>query len=804
MKKLAALMCGVLLLVSIPIYVMAEGDSGNTNEGLIYEGVNLTDESEFQENTENYDEFTIIQDVDQDLSVITATVAGSPTVDEISVSLMGNICVNIVCTIPSSIVSQSGAYVKVNDDIYYVSQLEKSAGRYIIKANIAAKDYDKKISVSFCSSNGNTIQIMNTAGSLVDNIEFSVAAYITKILSGDYSSNTKAVAEALQNYCNYAKTYFNNASVVTPSQSIQTSMSNVSASTLSSYQMKQTVLNSNFVFLGQSIILENTTLVRFYFTMAEGKKVSDYTFKIGGVTVTPAKIGGVYYIDSQPLAATELTKKMYLEVYAGSTKIISYTVYGAASYMYMALSEDASEELKNVVKALYVYGQAAKSAQEAAAVVDESIPASEGNATVYTGIDYTVKAVGQYVNWDGVSNVAEFLDNEGNYCFAYDSTDYVVVIKTVNGVQVGTLNLKKQHSIFGAVICDSNGYYYVVTGQTGTNNPEDETVFISKYDSKGNHINTVGNNGSSSLGYWYGTKYYTCIPFDGGTCDVAINGNKLAVNYAREMYSGHQSNSVWIIDTTTMETQPTGTTKTNCNIYNSHSFSQRVIPLGDGFAFASQGDCFPRALTINILDGTRVFEGDIFHFWVQDGAYDNYNMSQLNPTYATMGDMVLLANKKIGYVGSSVRSLSSEALTQKRDVYIQIFDSTMDFTKESAYITTGTRSGLGGNNGRDSVTDYGVKWLTSDTSKTYKNPQAVSDGDDTIVVLYEQYSGSTYNGVYYIVLNGKGEITTPTTLFSATAKLNSCQTPIWKDGKVYWTANQYGNGSKLYNYILVP
>jgi len=590
MKRLAALMCGVLLLVSIPIYVMAEGDSGNTNEGLIYGGVDLTDESEFQENTENYDEFTIIQDVDQDLSVITATVAGSPTVDEISVSLMGNICVNIVCTIPSSIVSQSGAYVKVNDDIYYVSQLEKSAGRYIVKANIAAKDYDKKISVSFCSSNGNTIQIMNTAGSLVDNIEFSVAAYITKILSGDYSSNTKAVAEALQNYGNYAKTYFNNANVVTPSQSIQTSMSNISASTLSSYQMKQTVLNSNFVFLGQSIILENTTMVRFYFTMAEGKNVSDYTFKIGGVTVTPVKIGGVYYIDSQPLAATELTKKMYLEVYAGSTKIISYTVYGAASYMYMALSEDASEEQKNVVKALYVYGQAAKSAQEAAAVVDESIPASEGNATVYTGIDYTVKAVGQYVNWDGVSNVAEFLDNEGNYCFAY----------------------------------------------------------------------------------------------------------------------------------------------------------------------------------------------------------------------ATMGDMVLLDNKKIGYVGSSVRSLSSEALTQKRDVYIQIFDSTMDFTKESAYITTGTRSGLGGNNGRDSVTDYGVKWLTSDTSKTYKNPQAVSDGDDTIVVLYEQYSGSTYNGVYYIVLNGKGEITTPTTLFSATAKLNSCQTPIWKDGKVYWTANQYGNGSKLYNYILVP
>lgn len=50
-----------------------------------------------------------------------------------------------------------------------------------------------------------------------------------------------------------------------------------------------------------------------------------------------------------------------------------------------------------------------------------------------TGIKLSIAAAGEYRNWDGVSNVAQFVDNKGHYCFAYDNGKYVTVVKTKKG-----------------------------------------------------------------------------------------------------------------------------------------------------------------------------------------------------------------------------------------------------------------------------------------------------------------------------------------------------------------------------------
>ena len=185
-----------------------------------------------------------------------------------------------------------------------------------------------------------------------------------------------------------------------------------------------------------------------------------------------------------------------------------------------------------------------------------------------------IKAVGSYANWDGVTNVAQFKGPDGKLYYAINSDDSVTVYKTSGGEPIsGTVILKKQHPIFGTALCDSDGNFYLVTGETNTTDDTDvETIFISKYDSNGNHIKTTGDNGSSSLAYYYDTSYYTKIPFDGGNCDAAISGKILSVHYAREMYSKHQSNSVFSVNIDDMS-------KVNVGIfYESHSFAQRVVP----------------------------------------------------------------------------------------------------------------------------------------------------------------------------------------------------------------------------------
>ena len=78
---------------------------------------------------------------------------------------------------------------------------------------------------------------------------------------------------------------------------------------------------------------------------------------------------------------------------------------------------------------------------------------SEVHAKIFTETQTSVKikieAMGQYINWDGVSNVSQFLDEKGELCFAFDNGKYVSVVKTKNGKPASKdIKLKKKSSIF--------------------------------------------------------------------------------------------------------------------------------------------------------------------------------------------------------------------------------------------------------------------------------------------------------------------------------------------------------------------
>lgn len=412
-----------------------------------------------------------------------------------------------------------------------------------------------------------------------------------------------------------------------------------------------------------------------------------------------------------------------------------------------------------------------------------------------TNISLDVEANGMYDNWDGTSNVAQFIDNYGRFCFAYDGNTYVtVVIMDKNNTSIeNTISLKKQHSIFGTAICDDKGNFYLVTGgENETDDTSRETVFISKYDKNGNHVKTVGDDGSSSLDYYYDNSFHTKLPFSSGNCAAAINGDFLSVNYARKMYSGHQSNSVFTVNINSMENVRIGSN------YNSHSFAQRVIPFRDGFVYASEGDCYERAFTIHTYSNKKMSAGkDIFHFWVRKNAFKDYNMRDVNNNFAHMGGIANINNDLVVFAGTSARSLSSNAKTENEELFIQIFNPTKGLDSASSFVTSGTRSGIAGRNGDENVTDYGVKWLYPLNSENkVKNPQIVSAGDDRAVVLIENYSSDNrYLGVYYIIIDSKGEVVGDAKCFSTTAKLNPCVMPVFSNDCIYWAGNCYSDRS---------
>ncbi|MEE3461612.1 MAG: leucine-rich repeat protein [Lachnospiraceae bacterium] len=426
-----------------------------------------------------------------------------------------------------------------------------------------------------------------------------------------------------------------------------------------------------------------------------------------------------------------------------------------------------------------------------------------------TGIKLTVRASGVYSNWEGTSNAAQFKDNEGKYCYAYDNGNNITIVKSDGSC----LTFPKVEPTFGNVVMDKNGSYYVVTGKENTDNTSDkstQTVFISKYDSEGNLIKTVGDDGSSSLATYFDDSYRTKIPFEAGTCRASIHGDYLTVHYARKMYSGHQSDSVWTVDISDNDLK---TVHIN-GIYSSHSFAQRIVDSDEGLLLISEGDCFPRAFTFDLLDPStgKYSEYDIFHFWL-DAASES-NMSLTNNNFAHTGDICSLGNKKASFVGTSAKDMTQAAKDENEQLFIQIFDTGKDLNSADSYTTSGIRKGTTFGTEFDSsgmakvvdqdAADYGVMWLTDYTDETIKNPQAVSDENGNTIILYELYSAGSYKGLYSIIVDSDGNIVKEASCISAKAMLNPCQTPVYSDGKVNWNGNinvdSYSEEKTMYHF----
>lgn len=443
----------------------------------------------------------------------------------------------------------------------------------------------------------------------------------------------------------------------------------------------------------------------------------------------------------------------------------------------------------------------------ALSITNPAVAATEEK--IKTKIKLNVEA-DEYENWEGVSNVSQFIGKDGEFWFAYNGKDKVTVVNTVDGRVGQKTELPKQHSLFGAVCSDNDGNYYVVTGEENTGDDAGkETVFISKYDSNGNLITTVGDNGASSLASYYDVSgFATKIPFRHGNCDVAVNGGYLAVDYARTMYNNHQSNSVWLIATESMNTvsppefdyfSESASLNRVSGIYNSHSFGQRAVNYNDGFLFMSEGDAYNRAFTLhqwNIKD-SYIKQDDIFHFWIKPGSSED--MKIVNNNYAHMGDIAVLSDGTAAFAATSVKSLDSNADNESEQLFIQVFSPDGDLGAESGYRTSGMRKGTSGINGGEEVTDYGVKWLTDDGKYIYKHPQMVSMGDK-FVILYEKYAKKTlkYKGVYYMVLDSTGNIVQESRKFKKAAKLNPCETPVYTKGSIYWVANKGTKKGKVF------
>ena len=115
--------------------------------------------------------------------------------------------------------------------------------------------------------------------------------------------------------------------------------------------------------LTATLLLESETELRFYFTPENGKTLADYSFELAGANkslVTGTK-DDLCYVAITGICADELQDMYTVTIRSKDTNDIFASVkYGVLSYVRTVLNDSTAEtDWKNLVKALYLYNQAA-------------------------------------------------------------------------------------------------------------------------------------------------------------------------------------------------------------------------------------------------------------------------------------------------------------------------------------------------------------------------------------------------------------------------------------------------------------
>ena len=194
---------------------------------------------------------------------------------------------------------------------------------------------------------------------------YSVQEYLEKLIATDGVSAKKVkLAESLLNYGGYAQEYFTKKDAETNAYlSEKKANANVDTTLGDAAKAEKFTapeLGESISYYGASVTFDYQTAIKLYFHVKDD--VSKHTFKVNGETVTPEATNaeGYYYMTKSGITAPNIGTAYTFTV---DGKEFDYGVY---NYVYSVLNtksvqSGALTELQNLVKALYQYGESAKS-----------------------------------------------------------------------------------------------------------------------------------------------------------------------------------------------------------------------------------------------------------------------------------------------------------------------------------------------------------------------------------------------------------------------------------------------------------
>lgn len=251
-----------------------------------------------------------------------------------NLTLADALSVNFCITVDESIRSSTTVTVNFNgeDTVYNAAELPEK-----ITVKAAAAQMNDTITVTIANG-GDTVTKT-----------YTVKQYADTILEGSYTEATKQMVQAMLNYGGAAQTYFGH------------NTENSVSSELGTEAVPETTTDKSvsgaadgISFYSASLVFRNRIAVRFYFTgSTEG-----ITFKVGEKEYSAVAKDGMSYVEIADILPQDLDQQITLTVTDASGNVLT-VVYGPMNYI-VRMNSKGSENLQNLLKALYNYHLAAK------------------------------------------------------------------------------------------------------------------------------------------------------------------------------------------------------------------------------------------------------------------------------------------------------------------------------------------------------------------------------------------------------------------------------------------------------------
>ena len=252
--------------------------------------------------------------------------------------------VNFHLQISDSIVPSAQVHILLgeNDQSFNVSNLQKiEDGYYLASVGIAAAQMNDAISVQVI--NGEDCGEVYT---------YTVRQYCDTILADSSQSQYHALIKEMLNYGAMAQVYFGYDAENLANDGITGTAATEVPETAEEMTVSDKISSLNFY--GASLVYRDRIAVRYYFT----GDVTGCTFTANGNTYIPVAKDGMHYIEIADILPQNLDQQITLTVTDAAGNTLSVT-YGPMNYI-VRMNAKGSENLKNLLKALYNYHLAAK------------------------------------------------------------------------------------------------------------------------------------------------------------------------------------------------------------------------------------------------------------------------------------------------------------------------------------------------------------------------------------------------------------------------------------------------------------